>query len=377
MVEDKTQSPRNVVIVGGGWAGTLAARQLSAKLDASKYRIILVNDRPYFIHLIATARMTVTPEDKLEDKALVPFDRLFHNGNGTTKIGKVVSISETAPGKGGKVILEDGEEIPYAALVLATGSIWSGPINFPQKDADVRAHISSWRNKYEKARHVVIVGGGAVGLETAGEVKEAWPTKKVTLVHSEKLLLNDTYPDKFRKDIERRARLKGINLILGDKLDIPPEGAVGVKTYNGKEIPDADLVVPSFGSRPNTGFISTLGEDVVTAYGTVRVDQHLEVPGHPGVFAAGDIIDWKEQKQAAKANTHASVVAANVINFLEGQPLSKVYKGSWELIVIPLGKTGGSGYFGVLWGIVVGDWFTRMVKAKELMVSQARKARGY
>ncbi|CDO72240.1 hypothetical protein BN946_scf184970.g92 [Trametes cinnabarina] len=378
MVEDKAQFPRNVVIVGGGWAGTLIARQLSAKLDASKHRIILVNNRPFFIHLIATARMTVTPEDRLEDKALVPFDKLFYNGNGTVKIGNVVSIAETAPGKGGKVVLEDGEEIPYSALVLATGSIWPGPINFPQKDADVRAHINSWRSKYEKANHVVIVGGGAVGIETAGEVKEAWPQKKkVTLVHSENLLLNDTYPDKFRKDIEQRVRRKGISLILGDKLDIPPEGTVGVTTEKGKELPDADLVVPAFGSRPNTGFISTLGQDVVTQHGTVRVDKFLEVPGHPGVFAAGDIIDWKEQKQAAKANTHATVVAANVVSFISGKPPAKAYKGSWELIVIPVGRTGGSGYFGILWGIVVGDWFTRVVKAKELMVSQARKLRGY
>ncbi|KAI0354848.1 FAD/NAD-P-binding domain-containing protein [Trametes cingulata] len=368
---------QNIVVVGGGWAGTIVARELSAKLDASKHNIILINDRPYFIHLIAGARLTVTAEDQLEDKALVPLDKLFHNGNGTFKVGKVVSIAEAAAGKGGEVVLEDGERIPYTALVLATGSAWPGPLQFPEKDADVRSHIGSWRNKYEKANHVVIIGGGAVGLETAGEVKHAFPKKKVTVVHSENLLLNDTYPDKFRKDIERRARLRGIDFILGDKLDVPPEGTIGVTTHNGKQIPDADLVVQAFGSRPNTSFISTLGADVVTQHGTVRVNQYLEVPGHPGVFAAGDIIDWKEQKQAAKANTHAGVVAANVLSFLQGKPLKKAYKGSVEMILIPLGKSGGAGYVDFLWGIILGDWAARLFKAKDLMVSQARAARGY
>ena len=55
-------------------------------------------------------------------------------------------------------------------------------------------------------------------------------------------------------------------------------------------------------------------------------------------IAAGDIIDWKEQKQAAKANTHVQVVSANVVSFLEGKPYKKKYKGSPEMILIPLGK---------------------------------------
>lgn len=157
-------SKKNVVIVGGGSVGTAVARELSAKLDASKYSITLINDRPYFVFLVAGARLTVTAEDKLEDTALIPYDKLFHNGNGTVKIGKVVSISEGAAGKGGEVALENGERISYASLVLATGSVWPGPLNFPEHDDEVRAHISSWRSKYEKAKHVVIVGGGAVGL---------------------------------------------------------------------------------------------------------------------------------------------------------------------------------------------------------------------
>ena len=77
---------------------------------------------------------------------------------------------------------------------------------------------------------------------------------------------------------------------------------------------------------------------MLTSSGTVRVSEFLEVKGHPGVFAAGDIIDWEEQKQAAKAGGHAAVAVANIISFLQGQPLKKAYKGSPELILIPLGK---------------------------------------
>ena len=67
--------------------------------------------------------------------------------------------------------------------------------------------------------------------------------KKITLVHNQNLLLNPVYPDKYRKDIERRLRLRNVDLILGDALENPTEGVAGVTTKNGKSLPDADLVV--------------------------------------------------------------------------------------------------------------------------------------
>ena len=70
----------------------------------------------------------------------------------------------------------------------------------------------------------------------------------------------------------------------------------------------------------------------------MRVNEFLEVRGHPGVFALGDIIDWPEQKQAVKAMAHSLIVATNVTSFLDGKPLKKVYKGSTEMILVPLGK---------------------------------------
>lgn len=67
--------------------------------------------------------------------------------------------------------------------------------------------------------------------------------KKVTVIHHREQLINDTWPEKFRKDVERRWGLRGVTFILGDKLDVPPEGTVGVTTHKGRHIPDADLVV--------------------------------------------------------------------------------------------------------------------------------------
>ncbi|KAI0076565.1 FAD/NAD-P-binding domain-containing protein [Panus rudis PR-1116 ss-1] len=368
---------KNVVVVGGGFAGFTAVKILSAKLDRTKYSLTLVTARPYYIHLISGARFTVTSEGDFEDRSIIPYDGLFVNGNGTHVVGTVTAIEESAPGKGGNVVLQKGDKIPYDSLIIATGSIWPGALNFPNADEEVRGWVSDWRRKYANAKHVVIIGGGAVGIETAGEIKEAFPRKKVTIIHRDSDLLNDTYPDKYRKDMLRRVRKFGIQVILGDAVDpVPEPNTVGLTTAHGKNIPDADLIIPAYGSRPNTSFINTLDSTVLTDRGLVKVKPTLEIVGHPGVFAAGDIIDWKEQKQAAKAGTHGKIAAANVISFVQGLAPSKEYKGSPELIIIPIGSNGGGAYFGILWGLTFGDWVSRLLKSKDLMVSMVRKEFG-
>lgn len=52
----------------------------------------------------------------------------------------------------------------------------------------------------------------------------------------------------------------------------------------------------------------------------------------------GDILEWPEQKQAGKVMFHAGIIAPNLISFLEGKPQKKVYKGTPEGIIIPIGK---------------------------------------
>lgn len=64
----------------------------------------------------------------------------------------------------------------------------------------------------------------------------------------------------------------------------------------------------------------------------------MQLPSHPAIFAVGDIIDWKEQKQAAKAGGHAPVVVANVVNLLAGRPGRKEYGGFPEMIMITNGR---------------------------------------
>jgi len=155
---------QNVVVVGGGFAGFQVAKELGKKLDPKRYNIILINSRSYAISLPAVVRLVVDAESKLEQTSFVKLDRLFPNGNGETKVGIVTSIEANSDVPGGTVVLASGERITYAALVLATGSKWTGPCSIPENEDDVLPFVNAWREKFSKAKHVVLVGGGAVGI---------------------------------------------------------------------------------------------------------------------------------------------------------------------------------------------------------------------
>ena len=97
--------------------------------------------------------------------------------------------------------------------------------------------------------------------EFAGEIKEAYPDKKVTIVHGGSKLLTSVYPDKFRDDIARRVTARGIELVFDDYVDEFPEpGAQGLTTRKGTRFETADLVVrrPIQRTRPATLTIGPL-----------------------------------------------------------------------------------------------------------------------
>lgn len=160
----KSDSRKNVVVVGGGFAGVSAVAALGKSVDRTKYNIILVTPRPYYVHLIATLRMVVSAQDKLEDIALIPYDKLLPGLEHV--VGSVTSIEETSSGKGGVLTLSNGERVEYAAVILATGSLWSSLSAFGDTDDVVQQQIAQWRARFSGAKNVVIVGGGAVGIGT-------------------------------------------------------------------------------------------------------------------------------------------------------------------------------------------------------------------
>jgi len=270
--------------------------------------------------------------------------------------------------------LTSGERIRYDFLVLAPGSEWDGPLALADDRAALLEHVKTWRRNFENAKTgIILAGGGAVGCEYAGEIKDVFPNKKVTIVHSDSQLLNSTYPNKYRKRVEKDLTSRGVNIIFNDYVDNFDSSPI--KTRSGRQI-DGDLVVRTYGNRPGTGFVKSLGSNVVNPRGQIRIENTFQLKSHANIYAIGDVTDWQEQKQAAKAPKHAQIAAANILSQINGSEPKTSYTGQPELIIVTNGKKQGISYLGMLWGITLGNWFSSSMKGKDLLVGMTRKAYG-
>ncbi|KDR73133.1 hypothetical protein GALMADRAFT_142280 [Galerina marginata CBS 339.88] len=365
----------NIVIVGGGGCGAQVARQLSTALKPEQYSILLITARPYYTHLPAWIRMSVTEEGHLEDKAHITYNYTFVNGNGQFIIGKVASITTEEGDKTGFVTLETGETVEYSILVLTPGSVWEGPLNIPDNKKETTEHIRAWRQKFQDANDIVLVGGGAVALEFAGEIRDISSTKRVTIVHGQELLLNDAYPQYFRKGVAKDIRKRDVEVILNDWVDnLEISNASTIETRNGRKL-IADLVIPCRGPTPNTSFV-TLVPETLSETRYIRVSSTLQVMKYPRIFAGGDAIEWDEQKQVDKYQKHASVIVTNIVSVLRKKQPSALYHGSFEMISISNGKNGGSSYWSIFWGPTFGDFISSSRKSKDLSLTWTRRSLG-
>jgi len=304
------------------------------------------------------------------------YDKLFIKGRGTIIHSPAVSIIRSTNGAGGKVTTEDGVEHPYTILVIATGSSFEGPLEFPSSRAEAIQHVNGWREKFKQCKGVAIIGGGAVGCELAGEIRDSYPDKRITIVQKEEHLLIPAYPDKYRIDVEKRWRQRKINLILNDLVNnIPEFPSPEILTTGGKRI-EADLIIPARGGRPNTAIAQNLGAGVLTASGYIKVEDTLLVKGFPDIFAAGDVIDWNEVKQVAKYPGHATTIVANIRNILDGKHPAATYKSMFEVIALTNGAGGGAVYMNTLWGLCFGNTFAKMIKAKDLFITKTSQGLG-
>ncbi|XP_019363378.1 PREDICTED: apoptosis-inducing factor 2 isoform X4 [Gavialis gangeticus] len=159
-----------VVIVGGGFGGIAAASQLKSW----GIPFILVDMRDAFHHNVAALRASV--ESGFAKKTFISYSVSFGS---SFRQAKVVGIDLEKT----QVLLNDGKEISYSHLILATGSDGPFPGKFNQI-IDMEAAIHTYEDmvkEIQKSSRIVVVGGGAAGVEMAAEIKTEYPAKECFL----------------------------------------------------------------------------------------------------------------------------------------------------------------------------------------------------
>jgi NADH dehydrogenase len=311
-----------VVIVGGGAGGLELATKLGNTLGKKKVaEIILIDAKKTHVwkpllHEIAAGSLN-PDKDELEYLAQAHWHHFkFRYGrvNEVDSKNKTVSIEPTYDIDGTEII--PLRKIKYDTLVLSVGSTVND-FNIPgakefavaldtQDQAErfhQKLHNSILRAQTQKGSvrpgqlEVVIVGGGATGVELAAELHKA--TREMTaygldrvnpdrdisiyLVEASNRLL-PALPPKISASVESELRKLNVKLFLGER--VTKVTKEGIETQSGKKILSS-LVVWAAGIKAPE-FLSQIKGIETNAIHQIKVESTLQSTSNTNIFAFGD-----------------------------------------------------------------------------------------
>ncbi|KAF8517285.1 FAD/NAD-P-binding domain-containing protein [Hysterangium stoloniferum] len=317
---------KNIIVIGGSFVGSRAAAEI-ARLSPATHRVFLIEPHSHFQHLFVFPRFAVV--GGYEQKAFIPFDGFFQaEGVKGTIVRAAVERLEK-----GKALFDreidvggiTGREIDYDYAVIATGTKLPPPGTLKvEEKIDGVKYFREHQQRVSNAERIVILGAGAVGVQMATDIKDIFPNKRVTLVHSRQQVLNRFHPDLHALTMKRFNEL-GVEVILGDRAVIPAEGfpvegEFEVELQSGKKIP-ADFAIISIGQTPQSSILEALSPTSIKPNRFISVKPTLQIsdPDYPNIFAVGDIADSGANKAARPGIAQAKMAANNIVRLIEGK----------------------------------------------------------
>ncbi len=183
----------NIIIVGGGPAGVITA--LTAKSVYPDKSVCVIKEIadgvipcaiPYMMHTLSDPAQNIMGMAPLEKAGI------------EIMISKAISLDTAAS----KLTLESKQELNYERLVLATGSKPAvPPIPGVERDGVFAIEkslsaMTALRERAQKAKQVVILGGGFIGVKFADELARN-SSVKVHIVEMVPKLLSAAFDDEF------------------------------------------------------------------------------------------------------------------------------------------------------------------------------------
>jgi NADH dehydrogenase FAD-containing subunit len=365
----------NIVIIGGSYAGTKVAHKVLKDIPQAKVTLIDPSDVFYFN--IASPRIIAKPNGINFGDFLIPIADKFKQyppGRFTFIRGVVSSIDFELKAV---QVSDHHQSIPYDYLVVASGSSTPGTIGQeaipfkPTGENKIRQSIEAAQQRVAKADDIIIVGAGPVGVETAGEIAQAYPKKKVTLVASHDRVLPALKPSA-SKAAEKSLGDLGVKIMYTTRVvkttggPSSSGGTFNIQFDDGNSL-DAALVISAAGNIPNTSFMPRAALD---PEGWINVDAGLRIASvtDGSAFALGDVTTFK-QRYMLKVQDQIPVVAGNLKAAVSKLGTSLTYDANDKLMVmVPVGSKTGTGQIG---GWVPFGFMVAFVKGRDYFMSKA------
>ncbi|MGQ9715307.1 MAG: NAD(P)/FAD-dependent oxidoreductase [Anaerolineae bacterium] len=267
-----------IVILGNGFAGVSALETVLQHRAAARVTLISAEDHGFY----SPASLFAYLEGRVSRLNLFLRDRESYSEAGIQALFGRKAVRLDVAQKA--VRLEDGTQVPYDRLLIATGAA-TAPLEVPGGThrgvfkldtlADAEAILA------HGGRRVVVAGAGRIGVELAAVLRERGA--QVTLVEVAPTILPGVFDPEIVGLILDRLWKHGVQVYLEERIEEICGNPVESVRTDRRTLP-CDTVVVAIGRRPNVGFVDggiRLGET-----GGIWVDEHLRAS--EDVYAAGD-----------------------------------------------------------------------------------------
>jgi 3-phenylpropionate/trans-cinnamate dioxygenase ferredoxin reductase subunit len=282
-----------IVIVGASLAGATAAEEL--RNNGWTGGIVLIGSEtrlPY--ERPPLSKGVLLGKDKTDVAQL--HDQQWYDDNSIDlRLGTTVTGIDAAAHT---VTLDDGSQLSYSKLLIATGSRVRR-LDVPGADLAGIHYLrtaddsQALTDAYAAKPRVVVVGAGWIGLEAASAARERGC--EVTIVEPQSTALAAVLGEQVGALFADLHRQHGVSLKFGTGVEAfeGTDKGTGVRTSNGEVIP-ADLVIVGVGVQPNTELAAEAGIEVATPDNGSGIvtgpDLRTSVED---VYAAGDVVRWE------------------------------------------------------------------------------------
>jgi 3-phenylpropionate/trans-cinnamate dioxygenase ferredoxin reductase subunit len=303
---------RRVIIIGAGQAGGETAQRL--RQGGFTGDITLIGEEP-------TAPYQRPPLSKAYLKGELDMERLLLRPASVYVEEQISLLTKTRAvwidRANRKVRVEGGRELPYDALVLATGA---KPRKLPLVGADLDGvhllrtalDVDRIRARFAAGAKLIVIGAGYIGLEVAAVARQCG--LEVTVVEAAvRPLARVTSPEVAGFFLDEHTR-QGVRFVLGGQPAVikGQEHVTGVGLTDGAELA-ADIVIAGIGIAPDVALAEQCG---------LRVENGIVTDGQcrtsdPNIFAIGDCASRPmvhfEERVCRLESVHNAVEGAKIV----------------------------------------------------------------
>lgn len=339
---------KQIVILGGGYAGINTALQANKLLLENEAQITLIDSRPYHLAYTYLYEVASIPKGSanlpdLKESVTIPIASIIKN----TQINFIQATVENINNTTQQIYLEDKQVIPFDYLVVALGSEtnfynipgaeqYAKTLKSVQDSLEIRSQIQLLVDSNCKALtkpliRIVVAGGGFAGVELAAELKgmlnrlvdqTGYPPEKLEVRVIEGA--NQLMPglgEKVGKTVYKRLQALNTEIQLDSFITEVSDKLITLK--NGEQI-QYDCLIWTAGVKGKTiPFTTPLETD---HSGRIIVNPKLQLNNHNNIFIAGDVAAVKSADgtttpaTARHAIAQGKYIGQTLANIIQNQP---------------------------------------------------------